>query len=110
MAPEPLPAELPSEIPTLSSDIPIAYQNILKLEKSGDQKHVMYARILGYLLLYGPKNEARKYVAKEVVSCANEDELAKKGKYYCDYYIRACKFSFMSCWPSFQQSCSSQKD
>ena len=91
----------PSEILTLSSDIPVAYQNILRLERSGDQKDVMYARILGYLLLYGPKDEARKIVAEEVVSCANEDQLAKRGKYYCDYYIRACKFSFIPCWLPF---------
>lgn len=91
MDPKPLPAKLPSEIITLSSNIAAAYPNILRLEKSSDLKNVMYARILGYMLLYRPSDEAWTTVTKGVVSCANEDQLAEHGKYYYDYYIRPCK-------------------
>lgn len=98
MAPagKPLPSEssveFPSEILTLSPNIPIAYSKILKLETSANEKIVMYARILGYLLLHGPSDEARKTVADEVVFCDNDDQLATSGKYYQDHYIRACEF------------------
>jgi hypothetical protein len=91
--------QLPTQLLELSPDIRNAYPIILRFEESArthsDSKTrstlSIYARILGYLLLYGPSNEARKTVTNEVVSCATKDALEDTGKLYFDRYIRACK-------------------
>ena len=99
MLPSTLPPQLPSQLLELSPDIRNAYPIILRFEESvrtcSDSKTrstlLIYARILGYLLLYGPSDEARKTVAKEVMSCATRDALEDTGKLYFDHYIRACE-------------------
>ena len=94
MAPLALPAELPSRL-SASPTIRGAYPIILRFEQSAqthpDPKRLIYARILGYLILEGPSDEARVAVAREVLSCADEDALTTNGKMYCDHYIRACE-------------------
>jgi hypothetical protein len=52
---------------------------------------LIYARILGYLMLEGPSDEAPVAIPREVLSGADEDVLATNGKMYYDHYIRACK-------------------
>ena len=50
----------------------------------------MYARILRYLILEGPSDQARATVAREVASCANSEDMLDLGKVYFDHYIRTC--------------------
>jgi len=89
-----LPAELPSRLSN-SPTIRGAYAIGLRFEQSAqihrDPKRLIYARILGYLMLEGPSDEACVAVAQEVLSCADEDALETNGKMYYDHYIRACK-------------------
>ncbi|RDB27559.1 hypothetical protein Hypma_003853 [Hypsizygus marmoreus] len=86
-----LPRQLPAryeESATMNS----AYSIILKLEtKENSNRAVMYARILGYLLLEGPTDEARSAIANEIVSCKNDEALAANGKFYLDHLIRIFK-------------------
>jgi hypothetical protein len=42
-------------------------------------------------MLEGPSDEARVAIAREVLSCADEDVLATNGKMYYNHYICACK-------------------
>jgi hypothetical protein len=89
-----LPVELPSRLST-SPAICGAYPIVCRFEKSAqthpDSKRLIYARILGYLMLEGPSDEACVAIAREILSCADEDVLANNGKMYYDHYIRACK-------------------
>ena len=97
---KPLP-ELPPHLH--NSSILDAYPQILNLERneqaaysrdpSSDRcKRVIYARILGYLILLGPSDYACEAVALEVISCKGEEEmLLAIGQFYFDNYIRACK-------------------
>ena len=99
MPPTTLLPQLPIQILELSPDIRNAYPIILRFEKSAqthsDSKKrstlLIYARILGYLSSYGPSDEARKVVAKEVVSCMTEVALENTGNLYLNHYVRACK-------------------
>ncbi|KAF9220130.1 hypothetical protein BS17DRAFT_787934, partial [Gyrodon lividus] len=88
-----LPRELAPQL-THSATISGAYPIILQFEKSAkhhkDHRLLIYARILGYLILEGPSDYARVAVAQEVISCeGDEEKLAACGKLYCDHYIRA---------------------
>jgi hypothetical protein len=96
----PLP-ELPPRLHN-SSSILGAYPQILNLEineqatysrdPSDRGKRLMYARILGYLILQGPSDLARVTVALEVNACNGEEEkMLAVGRFYFDHYIRACK-------------------
>ncbi|KAF9474040.1 hypothetical protein BDN70DRAFT_866764, partial [Pholiota conissans] len=75
--------------PTISE----AFRTVLALEKfiltDPDQRKLIHARILGYLLLYGPSLYARESVAREVASCEGYDVLLNAGKVYYDYFILA---------------------
>lgn len=89
-----LPAELPSRLSN-SHTIRSAYSIATGFEQSAqthsDPKRLIYARILGYLILEGPSDQARIAVAQEVISCDNEDELSANGKAYYDHYVRPCE-------------------
>ena len=97
-----LPAELPNRLSN-SPAIRGSYPIILRLEQSAkthpDPKRLMYARLLGYLMLEGPSDGARVAVTQEVLSCAGEDSLALNGKMYYDHYIRACKLLLLPVCP-----------
>jgi hypothetical protein len=97
-----LPAELPNRLSN-SPTIKGAYTIVLRFQQSAkmhlDPKRLIYARILGYLMLAGPSDEARVAVALEVISCADEDALALNGKMYYDHYMRACKLLLLSVCP-----------
>jgi hypothetical protein len=97
-----LPLELPNKLNN-SPTIRGAYTIVLRFEQSGkthpDPKRLIYARILGYLMLAGPSDEASEAVALEVISCDDEDALALNGKMYYDHYTRACKLLLLSVCP-----------
>ena len=104
MVGKPLP-ELPPHFLN-SPSILGAYAQILNLEKSeqaayshdpsaNDGERLMYARILGYLILEGPSDQASTAVAHEVNACnGDEEEMLAIGQHYSDNYICACKHSF----------------
>jgi hypothetical protein len=119
-----LPSELP--LPFNSPSIRDAYTRILKFEASlrlvvasgesqgstqanpEDNKKLIYARILGYLILEGPTYIAKEAVAREVNSCLGENEMSNLGEFYLLHFIRPCKLQFFclffAFWKVFQQS------
>jgi hypothetical protein len=93
-----------SELPPRLHDFPSivgAYPQILNLERneqaaysrdpSDRGKRLIYARILGYLILEGPSDHARVAVALEVNACNDDEKLLAIGQLYFNHYIRACK-------------------
>ncbi|KAF9233591.1 hypothetical protein BU15DRAFT_90278 [Melanogaster broomeanus] len=70
-----------------------AYPMILQLEQSAkDNRELVHARTLGYLIIHGPSDEARKTVAREVNSCdGDEIRLGNLGRSYVEHYIRGFK-------------------
>jgi hypothetical protein len=101
----PLP-ELPPHLHNFHSILD-AYPQIQNLERteqaaysrdpSADRcKRLMYVRILGYLILEGPSDQARETIAIEV-NAANgrEEKLFIIGQFYFDHYIRACKLQIV---------------
>ena len=87
-----------------SPSVSCAYTQILNLERNehsrdrSDRKRLMYARILGYLILEGPSDDARVAVALEVSACnGEEEEMLAIGRLYFDHYIRACKLQNNVC-------------
>ncbi|KAI9463892.1 hypothetical protein HD554DRAFT_1300393 [Boletus coccyginus] len=108
MPPTTLPPQLPTQLLGLSPDIGNAYSAVLRFEESArtysDSKtrstSLVYARILGCLLLHGPSDETRKTVAKEVVSCATKDTLEGTGKLYFDFVLVKGRTLVQSSHPS----------
>jgi hypothetical protein len=98
----PLPAKLPPRLQNAPSILG-AYPQILKYEKNAQaaysdnksdhcKKNLICARILGYLILEGPSDDARVAVALEVIACNGEEEKFESiGELYLVHYIRACK-------------------
>ena len=93
-----LPRELPVRL-TIPAAIHAAYPIVLEFEQSArnhaDPMRIIYARILGYLILEGPEDTARITVARDILACdgRGEDALASLGRLYFDYFIRPCKLS-----------------
>ncbi len=77
-----------------------AYRVCLGLERAaqdtGDEKNVVCARILGYLLLFLPSDSALAEVAKVIHSCntgADQyDKLFELGESFLHYFVRHCGF------------------
>lgn len=76
-----------------------AYRVCLGLEEAaqntGDDQKVMYARILGYLLLFIPSDMALVEVVKVIHSCEQEGDqygnLFKLGESFFNHFIRHCE-------------------
>ncbi|KAF9240960.1 hypothetical protein BU15DRAFT_87516 [Melanogaster broomeanus] len=70
-----------------------AYSMILQFEQSAkSDKELVHARILGYLIIHGPSDDARETVAREVDSChGDETKLGNLGQFYVEHYIRGFK-------------------
>jgi hypothetical protein len=58
--------------------------------KKSREKKLMHIRILGYLMREGPSLTASEFVAEEVNSYKDEDEIDKAGERYYLCYLRAC--------------------
>ena len=54
-------------------------------------------RILGYLLTTGPSETAQTHIAKTILTenNAGPDAVIDRGGYYGQFFIRACKLSFV---------------
>ncbi|KAF8489045.1 hypothetical protein BU17DRAFT_72767 [Hysterangium stoloniferum] len=105
-----LPQELPARLQN-SSTIKGAYTMVLEMEaaakstplrKEGDdserKKLLVFARVVGYLLLEGPSYEAAIAVALEVVSASNIQDRFKIGQIYFNHYILCSKNEELRNW------------
>ena len=105
---QPLPSQLPESLnrSDVVSEIRSAYSKILLLEQAatadtnhnGREQRLVHARILGYLILEGPSIRASEYVAKEVNSCQDYDQMDKIGEIYHLHFIRACESPSLCCF------------
>ncbi|GBE88143.1 hypothetical protein SCP_1203730 [Sparassis crispa] len=96
-----LPRELPEDLQCHSEQFPhlnSAYQICLRLEEEieadaspaqNSKEQMIFCRILGYLLCYGPNIGARVAVYKQIISCKDKKALVQLGKMYFDHYVRA---------------------
>ncbi|KAF8528998.1 hypothetical protein BU17DRAFT_37320 [Hysterangium stoloniferum] len=95
-----LPGKLPARLQK-SPTIQGAYSMVLEIEaaakstplgKEGDdserKKRLVFARVVGYLLLEGPSDRACTTVALEVASANNIEDRFKIGQMYFNHYIR----------------------
>ncbi|KAF8518827.1 hypothetical protein BU17DRAFT_76064 [Hysterangium stoloniferum] len=57
-------------------------------DDSERKKRLVFARVVGYLLLEGPSDKVRATVASEVVSAKNMEDRFKLGEMYFNHYIR----------------------
>jgi len=100
--PQPLPAELSGHFnisdKNAEAELRTAYSRVLLLERAAhsdtnreilEQKPLIHARVLGYLILEGPSMRAIEFVAKEVNACRSEDQLDELGETYLLHYLRA---------------------
>jgi hypothetical protein len=75
----PLPLALPSTLAHLTTRVTDAYSTVRQLETSAtlheSPQPVIYARVLGYLILEGPSDQAREVVANEIISCENPEKV-----------------------------------
>ena len=63
-----------------------------KKEADYYKNRLIYARILGYLILNGPGDQAAHAVGLEVNACSGDEEkILAIGEMYFNHYIRACK-------------------
>jgi hypothetical protein len=86
-----------------SPSIQNAYSRILNLHTrlvaasqpedttKGDSKKLIYARILGSLILEGPTYISKESVAREVNSCHGDMDMLNLGEFYLLHFIRTCK-------------------
>lgn len=60
-----------------------------------DEAPIVYARVLGYLLLYPPSDEARRCLTHELESCNSADDPSEAvfelGAVYVAYFIGICE-------------------
>ena len=58
------------------------------------EKKLVNTRILGYLLIFGPSEEARGHVAKSILTDKDDgsDAVVDRGGFYDQVFLRACKF------------------
>ena len=100
--PQPLPNDLPPHLDHSEKieGIRKAYSTLLKIEqatssadigsKESREQKLMHVRIVGYLIREGPSLTASEFVAEEVNSCENEDQIDNAGEKYYIHYLRAC--------------------
>jgi len=79
----PLESKIQSEIATRETD----------KDRNELSEHLIYCRVLGYLLHHAPNDAARRQVHKEIVSCNGDAKLIQLGKMYFDHFIRACTYN-----------------
>lgn len=91
-----LPLASSPEAMQLGSSELSAYRVCLDFQENvTEPTRIIYARVLGYLILYAPNQSARAEITKVIHSCSHGFEaLSELGQSFLDYYIRPCKFSF----------------
>ena len=69
--------------------------NLPKDDAEALEKNLVNIRILGYLLVFGPTDASREYVARTILTDAGRglDAITKLGWFYDEFFLRSCKFS-----------------
>ena len=67
-----------------------AYESSLHTEENSMQHDLVFARMLGYLILHSPSISARKCVALDILSCTSQSEHLRLGETYVNQFIRPC--------------------
>ncbi|KAF8227805.1 hypothetical protein L208DRAFT_1365677 [Tricholoma matsutake] len=82
-----------SEAAQLGLNALSAYRVCLAFQQQVTEKPLItHARILGYLILHAPTENARHEIVKAIHSCNNDfNVLSKLGQSFIDYYIRPFK-------------------
>ena len=91
-----LPPANRSEEAQLGPNALSAYRVCLAFQQQVTEKPLItHARILSYLILHAPTENAQHEIVKAIHSCNNDFKvLSKLGQSFIDYYIRPCKYSF----------------
>jgi len=91
-----------TELPQRILDDPYtkrAYTQCLNLEEAVQRRmdakqdvgrSMIYCRILGYLLIHPPNDQARARVRREILSVKTDQTMLDLGQRYFDHFIRAC--------------------
>jgi hypothetical protein len=82
-----------------------AYQSCLQNEiaAGNDENRLMYARCLGYLLIESPSENARDFIAHQIIDCIiQESSLDLLAAFYINHLFRLCMLfsTFPSMCPS----------
>jgi len=96
----PLPPATQSNIVDLGPNVLSAYDVILDFERNAKtSKDALHARILGYLILHAPSNDARHEVIRVIDLCSQtHDTLSGLGQYFLDHFIHPCELSTRITW------------
>jgi hypothetical protein len=98
---QPLPQDLPEifNASVKSLEIKLAYSKVLEIEQDANsEQDLVRARVIGYLIREGPSMRASEYVAEEVISCENREQLYKIGEMFIHHFIRACEPQLLRCF------------
>ncbi|KXN84426.1 hypothetical protein AN958_12636 [Leucoagaricus sp. SymC.cos] len=52
------------------------------------EEDLMFCKVVGFLIIFAPREEARNSVALSVDRCASEEELLELGRFYERYFLR----------------------
>lgn len=67
-----------------------AYESCLHAEQNSAQQHLVFARMLGYLILYSPSMTSRECVVEDILSSTSQSERLRLGETYMNQLIRPC--------------------
>ena len=63
-----------------------------QVDAGTDEKLLVYARCLGYLILEAPDFDARHLIVEEILECkANHDEMDSLAQLYINHLFRLCE-------------------
>lgn len=90
-----------------------AYDACLKIEpaSTGDtEKDVVYARILGYLILEAPASAGRDYISEEILNCeGNTTKLLELAEFFVSSVMPICESHIPPSLVGFKLHSSSKK-
>ena len=67
-----------------------AYELCLRTEQNSTQHHLVFARMLGYLILHSPSTTSQECVVADILSCTSQSERLRLGENYMNQFIRPC--------------------
>ena len=79
-----------------NSAIHDAYDHCLRREHGAgnDSQLLMYARCLGYLITEAPDDDAREYIASEILTCMGDGEkMNELARFYMNHLFRLCELA-----------------
>ena len=94
-------------IPSLHNSLMSLYASLVlpaeqAASKAANAKHLMYSRVVGYLLLYPPNPTALAALKHDLASCNTADQGPLKaiydlGEFYVKNFLLICKSRYMTC-------------